>query len=145
MLLKKFKVQVTEPFLFRSRLSQAELRDIFAGNYASSSPEESLDVFTAFEKVARENVKKKEREKESPKKIVLDTRSTVPGLLKDFKPGVYIPPKDKPLSPHKGTPQEYRCRDCKKPFCRKGDRDNHEKRLGHEKWRKGFSLQLNLE
>jgi transposase-like protein len=26
------------------------------------------------------------------------------------------------------SPQEYLCRDCKKQFCRRGDRDNHERR-----------------
>eukprot|EP01130_Rhizamoeba_saxonica_P017798 TRINITY_DN871_c0_g1_i1.p1 TRINITY_DN871_c0_g1~~TRINITY_DN871_c0_g1_i1.p1 ORF type:complete len:179 (-),score=22.78 TRINITY_DN871_c0_g1_i1:481-1017(-) len=33
--------------------------------------------------------------------------------------------------------KRYRCRDCGKPFTRKGDRNNHELRLKHRKWAKG--------
>jgi hypothetical protein len=78
-----------------------------------------------------------------------DNRKTIPGILKDFKPAIYNRKKkdmetqpQSPFQKEKQTLQEFRCRDCKKPFCRRGDRDNHEKAEGHERWRvgKGFSL-----
>ena len=84
-------------------------------------------------------------------KLVDERRGNVPGLLKDFKPGVYTPPKSKqrevadahPLvARNKISMQEFLCRDCKKPFCRKGDRDNHELRMNHTRWRKGENRQL---
>jgi hypothetical protein len=39
-------------------------------------------------------------------------------------------------------PKDYFCRDCKRKFCRRGDRDNHEQLCGHTKWRNGQSLTL---
>jgi hypothetical protein len=78
----------------------------------------------------------------------MDQRSgMIPNALSDFKPGVHTPKKSEgnELTPTKTSPQEFLCRDCKKAFCRKGDRDNHEKRVGHERWRKGVGLKLNFE
>jgi cytochrome c1 len=39
-------------------------------------------------------------------------------------------------------PKDYSCRDCKRKFCRRGDRDNHELLCGHTKWRNGQTLAL---
>ena len=39
-------------------------------------------------------------------------------------------------------PKEYPCRDCRRVFCRRGDRDNHERLVGHTKWSKGRSFNL---
>ena len=74
------------------------------------------------------------------------------GPLGDFIPGIYHPPAKKGCKgiTHdldkigKGTLQYFRCRDCKRPFCRKGDRNNHERRIGHERWRKGQAFQLDF-
>jgi len=41
--------------------------------------------------------------------------------------------------------QEYLCRDCKRSFCRKGDRDNHERTQGHTRWQHGAKMSLTLE
>jgi len=38
--------------------------------------------------------------------------------------------------------QEFHCRDCRKAFYRKGNRDNHENRLGHHLWRRHVILRL---
>ena len=74
----------------------------------------------------------------------VDERNIVPGILSDFKPGVYTPKKTDG-TPTKQSVQEYLCRDCKRSFCRKGDRDNHEKRMGHERWRRGAGITLNFQ
>lgn len=84
---------------------------------------------------------------EEDKSSKLEQRTgSVPGILKEWRPVPYQSKKS--LEPpniirtRHTVAQEFFCRDCKKPFCRKGDRDNHEKRLGHEKWRLGSSLKL---
>lgn len=41
-------------------------------------------------------------------------------------------------------PKDYLCRDCRRRFCRRGDRDNHEQLCGHTKWRTGKTFALGL-
>jgi ParB-like chromosome segregation protein Spo0J len=79
------------------------------------------------------------------------TTVVVPSTIYNIQKVLMESPFSGPRKPHvrspKGpaSPQEYRCRDCKRAFCRRGDRDNHERKLGHLKWQRGASLRLPLK
>jgi transcription initiation factor TFIID subunit TAF12 len=64
---------------------------------------------------------------------LIDNRRQTPELLRGFKTGTVTA---------SGARQEFLCRDCKRPFFRQGDRDNHENLSGHVQWRKGVKRQL---
>jgi hypothetical protein len=84
------------------------------------------------------------QEPPQPKRLTLDKRNIIPGFLKEFK-AIPFASKTSTSPRHKFTTQEFRCRDCKKAYCRRGDRDNHEVAMGHEKWREGKRLQLSFD
>jgi len=44
----------------------------------------------------------------------------------------------------KNIKKQYLCRDCKKCYTRRGDRDNHEELLNHIKWKKGRFFALDF-
>jgi hypothetical protein len=80
-----------------------------------------------------------------------ESRIPTPSLRPKAKPEATTPQRTPGASASADTtpegeaatgPKDYSCRDCKRKFCRRGDRDNHELLCGHTKWRNGQTLAL---
>jgi len=156
-LTKVLNVNINDNCLYQKELCQEKLIEIFFPEPKNleedRGSQNDIDVedynnLEAFEKHDQkeliENTEEKDQdliEFDQIKQRISDDSVVVPNQINQFKPGIHIS-KDS-ISSTK-TPQEYLCRDYKKPFCRKGDHDNHETLTEH-RCRKGISIKLNYE
>ena len=56
-----------------------------------------------------------------------------------------LPRKEKVELPRVKMEKGFSCRDCGKLYAKEGDRMNHEKLYGHQKWMRGNRMRLELE